>query len=699
MVKPVSVAVFRDVGIDEPYLAVLHLGITFCDGRLPCAQRLHLGPLQSEPSLKFVLHRIIEPRPPVFGDHILLVEGFRFGACHYGGACRAENSAGEEGLSFTACQNTLRAGCWAKPWEGLIAYHISRRAALAGMAAAPLLASTAPKLSNRKPVTVFEARKIITMERALPRARFMAVSGGVILGVADRAEDLSAWTRDRETHINREFADQVLFPGLIDPHIHPMQAAVMLNIPFLAPDDWNLPRGNYPGVSGQDAYRSRLKSMIDEQPGEIVVIWGHHELFHGPMNRTILDQIEPDRPVVVWQRSFHDVFANTAALKWMGFDSADTFGAAVTAAHAKAEHASYLDGIFSETALQIAIGKLRPVILAPRKLQSGFADLQTMMQARGVTTTADLATGIFAGFDIEAGLIANAFGRADSKARITLMPIANELDRRENFDAAAWFAETSERFTDVNVQLDKRVKLFADGAFFAQNMRMGTPGYSDGHLGKWLTQPDALAEQAARYWGAGFSLHIHVNGDEGAEVLLNALARLPHRPAQTITLEHLGYCTEAQIRRIAALGLMVSAQPNYIRVLGEAYSQTGLGPDRASLMNRLGSLERNHIPLGLHSDFNMAPIDPFYLAWIAQTREGIDGKRRAPEERISRDKALRAITIEAAQVIGMDAAVGSLSAGKKADFVALDADPFEIETDALKDMPVRATCFEGTIAA
>ena len=238
--------------------------------------------------------------------------------------------------------------------------------------------------------------------------------------------------------------------------------------------------------------------------------------------------------------------------------------------------------------------------------------------------------------------------------------------------------------------LDKRVKLFVDGAFFAQNMRMGSPGYTDGHIGKWLTEPDKLRDQLISFWEAGYSLHIHVNGDEGAQVLLDALAALPPRPAQTITLEHLGYCTEAQIAEIARLGLMVSAQPNYIRVLGDAYSRTGLGEDRASLMNRLGSLERGGVPLGLHSDFNMAPIDPFYLAWIAQTREGIDGVARAPAERLSREKSLRAITIEAARVIGMDDTVGSLSAGKRADFVALEDDPFEVETSAMKDMPAIA---------
>lgn len=570
---------------------------------------------------------------------------------------------------------------------------LNRRMTLKGLAALPL-ASEMGNLEWLQEITIFEARKMVTMSRSFPSSRFMAVAGGMVLGLGETLEELAPWTGGRSATVDRRFADKVVFPGLVDPHIHPMQTAVMLGVPFLAPDDWRLPGGNWPGVTGQDAYRARLAQIVQGQAGDPVIVWGHHELFHGPLGRPELDAITADRPLFVWQRSFHDIYANSAALKWMGLDQESAFAEAVKAAGAKPEHSNFSRGIFSETALGVAIAKLQPILLAPDKLQQGFGGLLQMMRNRGVTTTSDLATGIFARFDQEAGLIARAFG-ARSSARVNLMPIGAEIDHQE--DLELWLSDRTAKFTNENVLLKKRVKLFADGAFFAQNMRMGPPGYSDGHLGKWLTEPEKLHEQMKRYWSAGFSLHIHVNGDEGAEQVLAGLASLPPGRGQDIVLEHLGYCTEAQIRRIARMGLMVSAQPNYIRVLGGAYADRGFGPDRAALMNRLGSLEREGVPLGLHSDFNMAPIDPFYLAWIAQTREGLDGVRRAPAERLSREKALRSITIEAAQVIGMDDQVGSLAAGKKADFTVLDDDPFDIDTDAMKDLPIVATAFEGKV--
>lgn len=567
---------------------------------------------------------------------------------------------------------------------------IDRRAMLAGLVAAPAIAATV----GDAPVTIFLARRIVTMEPAMPEARVIAVAGGRVLGLAESIEQLAPWTSGRPHRIDRRFADQVLFPGLVDPHIHPMQSAVMLALPFLAPDEWHLPSGRWPAIAGQDAYRARLGRLVAEDPSDPLVTWGHHELFHGPLDKAALDAIAPDRALFVWQRSFHEIIANTAGLASIGLGDRASFEAAMAEGKVESGHSDFDKGVFAETALLVALARLRPVLLSPERMASGFAGLHQLMQARGVTTTSDMATGIFARFDVEAGLIANSFGRPDTSARVMLMPTAATLDSVDDLDG--WLAG-ARRFTSASVILDRRVKLLADGAFFAQNMRMAAPGYTDGHIGKWITPPADLRRQLERYWGAGFSLHIHVNGDEGADEVLGALAALPARRAQTITLEHLGYCTEAQARRIAEMGLMVSAQPNYIRVLGEAYGRHGLGTDRASQMNRLGSLERKGVTLGLHSDFNMAPIDPFYLAWIALTREGIDGAVRAPEERLSRDKALRAITIEAAQVIGMDAMIGSLAAGKKADFIALDADPREVDIAAFKDMPIAATVFEGRV--
>lgn len=555
---------------------------------------------------------------------------------------------------------------------------------------APVQAGT-DVTNDQKNVTIFEAKKIITMERALPNARFVAVADGIVLGLADSVDDLSAWTEGRTVKIDRRFADKVLMPGFIEPHIHPMQAILMLPLPFISPEEWKLPGKTYPAARGAKEYEKRLRSELAQSDEEMFITWGHHRLFHGEMNRKLLDQIAPDRAVIVWQRSFHEIAANSAALKLLGIGDRKSFNANIIKPGVEAHHADFDSGVMSETALFNGIDRLRPYLYSPAKIQSGLIKMRQMMLENGVTTSADMAFGGFGGIEAESAIFGSFFNDPNNPVRILAVPVAGVIEGDPN----QWLQQTKAKYGSNKLLFSKRVKLLADGAFFAQYMQMNAPGYSDGHVGKWLTPPDKLASEMRKFWNAGWTVHTHVNGDKGLDVVLNAIESLPPRPGQNNVLEHLGYSTEAQNRRIGRLGLMASAQPNYIRVLYEAYAKTGLGPDRAAQMNRIGSLERKGVPLGLHSDFNMAPIDPLLLAQIAATRRTLRGAVPAPAERLSLDKALRAITIEAAQIIGMDDKVGSIAAGKKADFAILAQDPYQAGADKLDNIAIDGVVFEG----
>ncbi|MXP47994.1 amidohydrolase family protein [Altererythrobacter luteolus] len=558
-------------------------------------------------------------------------------------------------------------------------------------AVSPVHAKSEPIVSTYDDIVVYEAAKIITMEPGYPQAKYVAVSDGIVVAVAQNLEELAPWTDGRRVTVDRQFASQVLMPGFVEPHIHPMQTIMMLPLPFISPEAWDLPGRHYPGVTGEEEYEARLREALAESEEELFITWGHHRLFHGEMTRQKLDAIAPDRAVVIWQRSFHEIIANTKALELLDIGTQEAFVAEFDRPGIDPSHADFATGVIHETALFNGVEKLRPYLFSPQKMQQGLVEMRQMMLENGVTTSADLAFGGFGGIEAEAPLFKSFYDQDDTPSRILAIPVAPSVEGDPN----DWLARTSGKYGSEKFFFSDRVKLFADGAFFAQFMQMNPPGYSDGHEGKWITEPDVLEEQAKRFWDAGWSLHTHVNGDKGADVLLGILERLPEREAQDRVLEHLGYSTEAQNRRIGEMGLMVSAQPNYIRILGDAYARSGLGPDRAAQMNRLGSLERKGVPLGLHSDFNMAPIDPLYLAWVASTRITLEGNEKAPQERLSLEKALRAITIEAAQVIGLDDQVGSIASGKKADFVVLDRDPFESGAKALNDVQIHGVIFEG----
>ena len=113
-------------------------------------------------------------------------------------------------------------------------------------------------------------------------------------------------------------------------------------------------------------------------------------------------------------------------------------------------------------------------------------------------------------------------------------------------------------------------------------------------------------------------------------------------------------------------------------------------------MTRLGTVEREGIPFALHSDFTMAPAKPLHNAWIAANRINESGELVAPNERVSLDAAMRAITIDAAFILNKEAEIGSLRWGKKADFTVLNEDPWDVGTEGLREISIKGTVFEGT---
>jgi predicted amidohydrolase YtcJ len=86
------------------------------------------------------------------------------------------------------------------------------------------------------------------------------------------------------------------------------------------------------------------------------------------------------------------------------------------------------------------------------------------------------------------------------------------------------------------------------------------------------------------------------------------------------------------------------------------------------------------------------------LAAAAVNRLTINGNLNAPAERVSLDAALRAITIDAAWVMGWENEIGSIRAGKRADFTILDADPYTVGAKKLASIGILGTVFEGEVA-
>jgi predicted amidohydrolase YtcJ len=538
-------------------------------------------------------------------------------------------------------------------------------------------------------ITVYTAKKIVTMNPSAPVATAVAVRDGMILGVGS-LEDLQPWIESGPHEIVRDFEDKVLLPGLIDPHLHPFLAATALYAEIIAAFEWKLPWGTFKPIRGKDAYLAELRRIEKEKSGdEPLITWGYHQFWHGQVTRTDLDAISTSRPLVVWHRSTHEMICSTAALEHWNMTESAAQGN---------EQIDYAKGHYWEAGFVQASAAIAPFLFGQQRYLAGTERVRDMVHFGGITTVAELSFGI-SDPDLEWFAPSRILDRDDVPFRTLFVTDLQTPARTMGVETAfAWTQALPQRNTK-RLRFIKHVKLFADGAFFSQNMMLGGACYIDGHHGAWMTPPPIFHELAAKYWDAGYQLHVHTNGDEGLQFVLDTLQQLLDRKPRfdhRFTIEHFGYATPDQIRRIDRLGAIVSANPYYIYELGDVYSKMGMGADRASQMCRAGSVARAGIPLALHSDCPMAPARPLLLAQVAATRLTAEGTQLRKEERLSIDEALKAITLDAAFTLGVENEIGSIVSGKKADFTVLEADPYVAGAEGLAGIPIWGTVFEGT---
>ncbi len=539
-------------------------------------------------------------------------------------------------------------------------------------------------------LTVYPARSVITMNPSNPRADAVLVRDDRVVE-AGSLQSLKPWLDKYPHTVDRRFADAVITPGFIDPHLHPTMAAVLLPMKFITAMRWKLPWGTEEPVTTQEEFDARLQRLVAEQPaGEPLFTWGFHPFWHGSMSRERINRIASDLPVIVWHRSFHELYMNDAAMEMAGIRASD---------QRSGSQVNLQQGHFFENGLGLAINRLNPWIMAPERYAEGLEKFKQVAHAGGHTTVGDLATGIFH-FDTEWSALSARLDTDDTPFRTRL--VANALRMasggRSHQDVTELAAALPERNTR-RLSFDRQIKLFADGAFFSQLAQMREPGYLDGHHGEWMMPPETLEAAIRTYWHAGFQIHVHVTGDLGLELTLDILQKMQDEKPRFnhgFTIEHFGFSNPEQVRRLAALGGQVSANVYYLHELSAIYSNNGIGYERASQMSRLASCVQAGINTTLHSDFTMAPAEPLNSAWVAVNRINHEGEVMCPEERLTAEQALAAITINAARVLRMADETGSIEPGKKADFTVLAEDPLSVDPTHIRDIDILATVFEGT---
>ena len=245
------------------------------------------------------------------------------------------------------------------------------------------------------------------------------------------------------------------------------------------------------------------------------------------------------------------------------------------------------------------------------------------------------------------------------------------------------------------------VKFILDGSIQGWTAMIKPPGYLSGDdHGQLLTVPDQFIDWLRPFHKAGINVHMHCNGSltqdlaiETVEALLQEHAWLDHRH----TITHAQLTTQAQLRKMARLGLCANFFANHLWYWGDQHYEQTVGPERANQLEPCASALREHVPFALHSDAGVTPLGQLHTMWCAVNRLSPKGRVLGKAEAITPEQALRAATIDAAFVLHMDDEIGSIEAGKRADFAILEDNPLTVEPSEIRDIKVWGTVLGGDL--
>ncbi len=537
-------------------------------------------------------------------------------------------------------------------------------------------------------ITIYRARNIITMNPRRPTASHVAVRAGLILG-AGELQDLSGWGG---YILDDRFADKVLMPGMIEGHCHATEGSVWQDN-YVGFYDRRDPAGRVHHALGSIdevvAHLAQVDAEMDD-PDTPIMAWGFDPIyFEGRrMVAADLDRVSTTRPVLITHASFHIINANSVVLNRANITASTNVMGIMLGADG--EPTGELHGM---PARYLVFGVIGRDHFAEMTKEQSLWRFARSAQLAGVTTATDLSNELP---DHAVANLAAVTELADYPLRI--VPAFAGTSCPADQGAAKVKGLIGQGNDKLQFGL---VKLVADGSIQGFTARLKDPGYYNGHAnGLWYIDPDEIPRIISTYRAAGLQVHVHTNGDQATEVVLDAieqaLQQAPNADAR-FTLQHCQMAHEAHYRRMARLGVGVNLFANHLFYWGDQHYAQTMGPERAERMNATGMAKRHGVPFAIHSDAPITPLAPLFTAWCAVNRRTMSGRVLGRAECLSVEDALSAVTLGAAYTLKLDGERGSIETGKRADFSVLDEDPLTAGGEALKDIPVWGTVVGGTV--
>jgi len=477
---------------------------------------------------------------------------------------------------------------------------------------------------------------------------------------------------------------RTVLPGFVDAHNH-----------FLATgEELSGLDVRYPRVGSIEELVSAVRAAAEETPAGRWIRGFGMDYAKYPQGRLPtrhdLDGATRDHPVAIAHVSGHFVLASSAALAVRGVtdDTPDPKGGALAR-----DGEGRLTGLCLDTAMGLVlpvavdIGCHGPNFHFKVPLEDHLAGLERATDAylaAGLTTVGDAQVT-----RRELTVYSEARRRGLLRIRTVCMPLSSQLDELLALGLTGPFGDEMLSIGPM--------KFYADGTLIGGTAAFREPyGRHGEFLGSTYWEPDELAEMVGRAHTGGWQVGIHVQGDRAMEMTLDAIEgalRASPRDDHRHRLEHAGYPTGDQLRRIASLGVTTVDQPLYLHDSGDEFIAR-LGGRAHRLQPLRDELELG-IPVVLSSDSFVASYRPLETIQAAVLRRTREGEPIGADQALTVEEAVHSYTVEAARSLGLEDRIGSLEPGKLADLVVLDGDLFTTPPERIAELPVWLTVVGG----
>ena len=476
-----------------------------------------------------------------------------------------------------------------------------------------------------------------------------------------------------------DLAGKTLLPGLIDSHGHLYGLAVSYT------------RADLTGTESKPEVMNRLREFAQGLPeGEWLLGrgWDQNDWPEADFpGKQELDTEFPDRPVWLTRIGGHAAWGNSAALAQADRDLTGDWQP--QGGHIYRDESGEPTGIFVDNAkslVELAIPKVSEEVI------EAALDLAIQnMVSLGLTGVHD------PGIDRS---VLELYRRKilEKKFPLRVYALADGMG-----DTLNWLCDGGPVHDPSGKLVMRSVKLYADGALGSRGAAL-LEEYSDdpGNQGLLFSSQQAVEDNMRRAMSCGLQVGIHAIGDGANRQALDAFERtiseFPDNPGRH-RVEHAQILHSTDIPRFARLGIIAAMQPTH--ATSDMYwAVARLGEERARGAYAWRSLIDSGALLSFGSDFPVERVNPMLGIYAAVTRRDLEGWPENgwfPEQRLSREEAIRAFTLDAAYSGFMENETGSIEAGKRADFIVLDRDIMQIPVGQIPEIKIEQTWLDGEL--